>query len=100
MPRHPSPGHRPCSRPIVDGPHAVPASLFRLQPAPVEGNPQETHDDGDLSELGPKDEPEAADEMQEASTALAKALALEFSPDFSAFEGDPPPEEVDEGAKE
>ena len=30
-----------------------------MQPAPVEGHPQETHTDYDLSALGPKDDPEA-----------------------------------------
>ena len=30
---------------------------------------------------------EDEDELHEANTALAKALAREFQPDFSAFEG-------------
>ena len=48
----------------------------------MEGNPQETHEDGNVSELGPKAEPEDEDEIQEANTALAKALARELQPDF------------------
>ena len=93
---------------VIDGPSAVPASLFRLRPppvappaaapaAPVESNPQETHEDCDLTELRPKDELEDDDDYQEASTNLAKAIALEIQDDFEQFEGNSPSEEATTG---
>ena len=82
---------------VIDGPSAVPASLFRLRPPPVESNPQETHEDCDLTELRPKDELEDDDDYQEASTNLAKAIALEIQDDFEQFEGNSPSEEATTG---
>ena len=82
---------------VIDGPSAVPASLFRLRPPPVESNPEETHEDCDLTELGPKDELEDDDDYQEASTNLAKAIALEIQDDFEQFEGNSPSEEATTG---
>ena len=93
---------------VIDGPSAVPASLFRLRPppvappaaapaAPVESNPQETHEDCDLTELRPKDELEDDDDYQEASTNLAKAIALEIQDDLEQFEGNSPSEEANTG---